>query len=69
MRGLRMPMALCSVDLGRMRALRISEAMRAAAASRVKASAQRASEGANAGSHAAASAVASVKPDAQPSNV
>jgi hypothetical protein len=62
-------MALCSLDLGRMRELRSSEATRAAPAAIVSTNAHRKIDGAKEGSISAASAVASVKPEAQPSSM
>ena len=69
MRGCLMPIAVCSVDLGFSRPLRISDAMRLAAPSSVMTKAQPARKRVNSGAAIAANAAASVKPDAPPSSV
>src|SRR5471032_3262224 len=61
------PVALCTVDFGRSRALRTSDADRLAQPASVSAHAQAASPAVSAGANHALKAVTSVNPDAQPS--
>jgi len=62
------PVALCTVDLGRNLALRTSDATRVAHPHSVSAQAQTASARTNEGASQAAHVAANVKPDAQPSS-
>ena len=64
-----MPIAVCSVDRGRSRALRISDATRLAKPSSVSTSAQPARKRQMPGAAHTANAAASVNPDAPPSSV
>ena len=69
MRGCLMPIAVCSVDFGLSRPLRISDAMRLTAPSSVMTNAQPARNRVSSGATPAANAAASVKPEAPPSSV